>query len=111
MPAETAQLIETMPLDELATICRVTRDELIGSGQLPSQFSRLDNDDLDEIAATLAQLFYVQQRHLLRNVLARFDVSEFMVEAALRDAYGLPISDEDRAALPPLPLEAGDPPA
>ncbi len=109
LPAETSHLIETMPLDELATICRVTRDELIGSGQLPSQFSRLDNDDLDEIAATLAPLFYVHQRHLLRNVLARFDVSESMVEAALRaDAYGLPISAEDRAALPPLPMEGDD---
>jgi hypothetical protein len=109
LPTEASYLIETMPLNELATICRVSRDLLVGSGQRPPQFARLNDDDLDEMAAVLAPWFYVQRRHLLRDVLARFDVSESVVEAALRaDVYGLSISDEDRAALPPLPTESED---
>lgn len=102
LPGEVDHLAQTMPLDELVTVCRFARAMVIPE----LQSAHLSDDELDEIAAERALPTYVIQRHLNRAALARFGVDEAMADAAFRaDVYGLPISDEERAALPP-PIES-----
>ena len=98
MPLEVDHLVQTMPLSELATICRVTRMTLTPD-QLPPQSARLTDDDLAAIAARKAPGDYIVMRHHLRTFAEQCGLKTSLADAGIRDVYGLPISDKDRANL------------
>jgi hypothetical protein len=97
LAAEVNHLAETMPLDEIAAICRVIRT-ITTPDQLGPKSDRLSDDDLDEIAARNALGMYVFNRNQLRSFAEQYGLDLTAADASLRCTYGLPISAEDESA-------------